>query len=64
MSIGRVKQWARGPKWGNWGESLERGVALLAPDKRGELNGKETIRARGGGKCVSSIIWIVLSKVN
>lgn len=38
-------------------------MALLAPDKRGDLNGKETNPARGGGMCVSSIIWIVLSKV-
>lgn len=38
-------------------------MALLAPDKRGDLNGKETNRAQGGMKRVSSIIWIVLSKV-
>lgn len=38
-------------------------MALLAPDKQGDSNGKETNRARGGGVCVSSIIWIVLSKV-
>lgn len=46
MPIGRVKQLARGPR-GNGGEILERGMALLAPDKRGDLDGKNTNRARG-----------------
>lgn len=46
MPIGRVKQLVRAPRGSNGGESSERGMTLLAPDRR-DLTGKETNRARG-----------------